>query len=113
MARILRRAKIRGYRKHWNIIGKPDFAWTDQKIALFIDGCFWHGCPRCNRPSKTNVAFWRKKIGDNQKRDKKVSKELRTQGWRVLRIWECRVDSRLTLKRITRVLGAKDQSFDP
>ena len=107
MARILRKAGLRGYRKHWRAPGKPDFAWPDRKIALFVDGCFWHGCPRCNRPSKSRVRFWRKKISDNRKRDLRVSRQLRREGWKVLRVWECRVKSVRTARRILKVLTVK------
>lgn len=100
MAKILRNAGLRGYRKHWNVAGKPDFAWPDRKIALFVDGCFWHGCPRCNRPSKSNLAFWRKKISDNKRRDLRNSRHLRRRGWKVLRVWECTITSVRTLRRI-------------
>lgn len=107
MARILRKAGLRGYRKHWKVLGKPDFAWPDRKIALFVDGCFWHGCPRCNRPSKSRVGFWRKKISDNRKRDLRVSRQLRRQGWKVLRVWECTVTSVRTARRIRKVLTVR------
>jgi DNA mismatch endonuclease, patch repair protein len=106
MAAILWKAGLRGYRKHWRVLGKPDFAWPGRKIALFVDGCFWHGCKRCNRPSKSNVAFWRHKVLQNQMRDKRISRRLRSEGWKVLRVWECRVTSDLTLKRIRETLAA-------
>ncbi len=107
MARVLRKAGLRGYRKHWKVQGKPDFAWPDRKIALFVDGCFWHGCPRCNRPSKSNVGFWRRKISANRKRDLRVSRQLRRQGWNVLRVWECTVSSVRTVNRIRKILTAR------
>jgi len=100
MGRLLWKSGLRGYRKHWPIVGKPDFAWPGRKVALFVDGCFWHGCPRCNRPSKSNLAFWRKKIRDNRRRDSRVCRQLRRQGWKVRRIWECRVMSASTVKCI-------------
>ena len=103
MGRILRRAGICGYRKHWRVTGKPDFAWPARKIALFVDGCYWHGCPRCNRPSKSNVSFWRAKISSNRQRDRRVNRELRKRGWKVVRVWECRVSSSLTLARLQRL----------
>src|SRR5882762_6154295 len=80
MARILRKAGLRGYRKHWQVAGKPDFAWPAKKTALFVDGCFWHGCRRCNRPSKSNLSFWREKISQNRTRDLRVSRQLRRDG---------------------------------
>ncbi len=91
---------LRGYRKHWHVDGTPDFAWPKLKVAVFVDGCFWHGCPKCDRPSKSNVAFWRRKIENNRERDRRVSRSLRRGGWIVVRIWECEVSSRRSLSRI-------------
>lgn len=104
MTGILRANHLRGYRTQWPVTGKPDFAWPKRKIALFIDGCFWHGCPTCNRPSKTNVRFWRAKIRNNRRRDAKVSRSLRKNGWVVLRVWECRVGTKGTVSRIARAV---------
>lgn len=107
MKTVLRRAGLGGYRKHWPVAGKPDFAWPRLKIALFVDGCFWHGCPRCNRPSKSNLAFWRKKLDDNERRDQRVAQRLRRTGWSVLRVWECRVEARSTVSRIRRAIEGR------
>ncbi len=107
MAKILRKVGLRGYRRHWKVTGKPDFAWPDRKIALFVDGCFWHGCPKCNRPSKSNVSFWRKKVSSNRKRDQRVSRQLRRRGWRVMRVWECAVESDRTKNRICAAFSSK------
>ena len=86
--KLLWASGVRGYRKHWKVAGKPDFAWPGRKIAVFVDGCFWHGCVRCKTLPDTNVEFWRKKIETNQARDKRVRKLLRMDGWTVLRFWE-------------------------
>jgi DNA mismatch endonuclease (patch repair protein) len=107
MAKVLRKEGLRGYRTQWMVPGKPDFAWPDRKIALFVDGCFWHGCPRCNRPSKSHVGFWRKKVSDNRRRDLRVSRRLRRQGWNVLRVWECVVTSARTAQRIRKALAVR------
>ena len=72
-----------------NIIGNPDFIFPNERIAIFVDGCFWHGCPRCKRSNPgTHRYFWKKKIKKNCQRDMKVKKELRKQGWIVVRYWE-------------------------
>ena len=104
MEELLRRSKIRGYRTQWPVDGKPDFAWPKSKVALFVDGCFWHGCPRCNRPSKSNLRFWNAKIASNRRRDARVARRLRKEGWSVLRVWECRVCEGRTLSRIMRAV---------
>lgn len=85
---LLRSAGLTGWRRHLPLPGKPDFAFPKHKVAVFVDGCFWHGCPKCYTRPKTNRAFWDKKREDNMARDRRVTRELRQRGWRVLRIWE-------------------------
>lgn len=70
------------------IYGKPDFAQSSAKIALFLDGCFWHGCPQHYREPETDRAFWKAKIERNRKRDAQVTARLESEGWRVMRVWE-------------------------
>ena len=79
---------IRGYRIHFDLPGKPDIVFTRKKIALFIDGCFWHKCPVCFQEPETRKEFWIKKIRSNIERDKKVNEQLSNDGWTVIRIWE-------------------------
>ena len=88
LGKLLWAAGVRGYRKQWKVAGKPDFAWPGRKIAVFVDGCFWHGCRRCKSLPQTNRAFWRNKIETNRARDRRVNRHLRRQGWIVLRFWE-------------------------
>jgi len=85
---LLKQSKITGWRRHLPLPGKPDFAFAKQKVAVFVDGCFWHGCPKCYTRPKTNRAFWDKKRADNMARDKRVTRQLRRQGWKVIRIWQ-------------------------
>ncbi len=93
MAQLLRKAKLKGWRRHLPLLGKPDFAWPLEHVALFVDGCFWHGHNCRNLSPRTNVTSWRNKIEKNRKRDKKVTRDLRAQGWSVLRVWECQLKS--------------------
>jgi len=87
--KILKSEKITGWRSHYNRVeGRPDFAFPKKKLAIFIDGCFWHGCKKHGTVPNTNVEFWEKKIEANKQRDKRVDKSLKSGGWRVLRIWE-------------------------
>jgi len=88
LRRALSEAKIRGYRLHYKLLGKPDIVFSKKKIAIFIDGCFWHKCPKCFSSPQTNRIFWLKKINSNVKRDKFVDLELKKKGWKVIRIWE-------------------------
>jgi DNA mismatch endonuclease, patch repair protein len=79
---------IKGYRIHYDLPGKPDIVFTKKKIAVFIDGCFWHKCPVDFQEPETRKEFWMKKINSNVERDKKVNEKLRFDGWIVLRFWE-------------------------
>jgi len=103
LGKLLWAAGLRGYRKHWHIVGKPDFAWPGRKAAVFVDGCFWHGCS-CKYLPRTNTKFWRNKIESNKRRDQRVVRELKQKGWKVLRIRECAVHKQSTLTRIVRLL---------
>jgi len=85
---ILRQAGISGWRRHVNLPGKPDFVFRSRRFAIFLDGCFWHGCPRCYRLPQDNRSYWKRKLIGNRRRDRSRSRELRSLGWRVLRIWE-------------------------
>jgi DNA mismatch endonuclease (patch repair protein) len=67
---------------------KIDIAFPTQKIAVFVDGCFWHGCPIHSHKITTNEAYWRPKLEKNKERDKLKTGKLKTQGWAVLRFWE-------------------------
>jgi DNA mismatch endonuclease, patch repair protein len=93
VAGLLRAAKISGWRRHSLIFGKPDFVFRTAKVALFVDGCFWHGCPRCYYVPKSSAAFWKAKVQRNMLRDRKVSRQLRKNGWKVTRVWECRLET--------------------
>jgi DNA mismatch endonuclease, patch repair protein len=92
-------AGLRGYRKHWRVLGRPDFAWPGLKVAVFVDGCFWHGC-LCKTIPKTNRRFWVRKIDGNRRRDHFVTMTLRRHGWKVIRIRECAIRSDFTVRRI-------------
>lgn len=72
-----------------NLPGNPDFVYPRKKIAVFVHGCFWHRCPKCNFDlPKTNREFWARKFARNAERDKLVKKELMDMGWRVIEVWE-------------------------
>jgi DNA mismatch endonuclease (patch repair protein) len=103
--KILRQNGITGWRRHLPIFGRPDFAFPKARVALFIDGCFWHGCPRCYRAPKSSQDYWRQKVTRNKKRDRQVSRRLRKDGWKVLRIRECQLKSPNHLLRLIRKSG--------
>ena len=88
---------LSGYRLHWKkVAGKPDIAYPKRKIAIFVNGCFWHRCPYCN-PSfpKTHIRFWKQKFKKNAERDLRKTQELQSLGWKVLIIWECQINESL------------------
>lgn len=88
LAALFREYGIKGWRRHYPIAGRPDFVFTRAKVAVFVDGCFWHGCPWHYRQPTSNVAFWQSKMEANRNRDKISSTRLRLEGWKVIRVWE-------------------------
>ena len=87
------------------IAGRPDFSFQNQKVAVFVDGCFWHGCPKCFQLPKQNRALWKAKIEGNRKRDRLVNGRLRRLGWKVIRIRECQLKNpENVLRKINRWL---------
>lgn len=107
LASLFRREGITGWRRHRPVFGKPDFVFPRLRLAVFVDGCFWHACPiHATRP-RNNAAFWRRKLAANQARDRKVNRTLRAAGWRVLRIWE----HELTRKGERKLLARLHRAF--
>lgn len=103
---LLRKHRIKGWRRHTPLFGKPDFVFRSSRLAIFIDGCFWHGCRvHCRLPS-SNGCYWVTKIERNRRRDKLVNHTLRLKGWQVLRIWEHDLATANQLKCVARVRRA-------
>ena len=88
---------LRGHRLHpKKVPSRPDIVYTKKKIAIFVNGCFWHRCPFCKLPlPKTNRVFWRNKFQKNIVRDKKNVSLLKKDGWRVVVIWECQLKNNI------------------
>jgi DNA mismatch endonuclease, patch repair protein len=85
----LARSGVRGWRlRPVGLPGKPDFLFPAERVVVFVDGCFWHGCPQHGTSAKSNAAFWAAKITANQARDLDTSRRLREAGWTVVRVWE-------------------------
>ncbi|MCL2605714.1 MAG: very short patch repair endonuclease [Coriobacteriia bacterium] len=91
MRKLLREAGYPGYRLQWKKVpGRPDIAYPGRKIAIFVNGCFWHRCPKCDLPlPKSNQEFWKAKFKRNIERDNRKINELEALGWKVFIIWEC------------------------
>ncbi|WP_341582784.1 very short patch repair endonuclease [Marinobacter metalliresistant] len=95
------------YRLKSKLPGNPDLLFTTYKVVVFVDGCFWHKCPDHFTAPKTRARFWQNKIDANVKRDQKNNQILRSQGWRVIRIWEHELKSSLeeSVGRVVQVLN--------
>lgn len=94
------------------ILGKPDFVFDKEKVIVFVDGCFWHGCNKhCSIP-RSNTEYWENKIKSNVARDKHLHRKLRYQGWHVLRIWEHELEQnpQSAIRRIARKLNHDTQN---
>jgi DNA mismatch endonuclease, patch repair protein len=137
LAKLFRQYRITGWRRHLKVklgelrnIGResttrkqrnkpktraqlavhPDFFFLHQRTAVFVDGCFWHGCPKHSNLPANNCPFWEKKLNGNKVRDRFVNRCLRKAGWRVVRIWEHDVAKRPNscIRRIQRALEPDD-----
>jgi DNA mismatch endonuclease (patch repair protein) len=97
LAKVFRAEGWSGWRRQRKVGGliaggrfqvRPDFVFTARRLAVFVDGCFWHGCPRHGTRPRGNAAFWRAKFRRNRERDRRDTRNLRRAGWKVLRLWE-------------------------
>jgi DNA mismatch endonuclease (patch repair protein) len=105
---LFRQFGIKGWRRNQKLLGRPDFVFQRRRFAVFVDGCFWHGCPQCYRRPASNRSYWDAKALRNKLRDRKVTLGLKTSGWRVMRIWEhelARKNQTQLVRRIQRALA--------
>ncbi len=125
---LMRELDIIGWRRHFLLQAKvgslkdtilkvrPDFVFRRERLAVFVDGCFWHGCPRCYVRPKQNRKFWGTKVAVNQARDLRQSRALKAAGWKVLRIWECALTNKQvgrTMGRLQRALASQSIKMNP
>lgn len=106
MVVLLRRRGVTGWRRHVRLFGNPDFVFPKERVALFVDGCFWHGCPKHATRPASNRAFWEKKFARNRIRDRLVTRTLKQLGWRVLRVWQHELARRNEGRLISRLAHA-------
>lgn len=106
LAILLREKGISGWRRNSRVHGQPDFVWQRYKIAVFVDGCFWHGHNCRNLTPSKNRAAWLQKFSRTKLRDRYITRSLRKTGWNVIRIWECKLNRApdRIIKRITKAL---------
>lgn len=86
---LFKQNNIHGWRRNYKAKGHPDFVFLEKKIAIFVDGCFWHGHDCRNTRPADNADFWQKKRERNMLHDKKITNLFESRGWTVIRIWEC------------------------
>jgi DNA mismatch endonuclease, patch repair protein len=111
---LFRSWNITGWRRDQKLFGRPDFVFRRQRVALFVDGDFWHGHPRRGRMPKTNTEFWNGKIEANRRRDREVTATLRKAGWTVVRVWESALAEcpALVARRICEALKGADARIE-
>lgn len=112
MRKALRDAGYPGYRLNWKKApGHPDICYPGRKVAIFVNGCFWHQCPICKPPMpKHNADYWIPKLQRNVERDKEKTMQLEMEGWFVITVWECEIRKNLdnTVRRVIEVLEILD-----
>lgn len=111
LRKALYRAGLRGYRLHRrDLAGRPDIAFVGRKVAVFVHGCFWHGCPHCTpRRPGSHQQFWNAKLDRNIARDREKARALRQAGWAVVVVWACRLqrDPDGQVRRVARALASR------
>ncbi len=106
----LMRNVIRGWRvRSSNLIGNPDFVFQKSRLVVFVDGCFWHKCPKCFRRPFSSRSYWDKKIIQNRMRDIKINRVLTKESWRIVRLWECELKSSLE-RCINKIITLRNES---
>lgn len=103
MIQIFKELKISGWRRTYPLIGKPDFVFPKKRVAVFVDGCFWHGHDCRNVTPKDNSDFWSKKRVYNKAHDQEVNNLLSDKGWKVVRIWECELKNKNREKLVKKI----------
>lgn len=89
LIKLFKELNIKGWRRNYKVEGKPDFVFLDKRIAIFVDGCFWHGHDCRNVTPANNLNYWENKRIKNKLRDTQINERFESRGWTVIRIWEC------------------------
>jgi len=100
LMKLFKELGIKGWRRRFRLLGNPDFVFPKGHIAVFADGCFWHGHNCRNTKPKDNADYWKRKIQRNKARDKTITKDLQQNGWQVIRVWECEIKKRRLQKQL-------------
>ena len=96
LIQIFKKFGIKGWRRKYKLVGHPDFVFPKERIAVFADGCFWHGHGCRNIKPRTHAEYWQQKIQRNKERDTNITKLLQEKGWQVVRLWECEIKNILS-----------------
>lgn len=104
LIQIFEESNIKGWRRNYPVKGHPDFVFLDKKIAIFVDGCFWHGHDCRNTRPSDNADYWNKKRERNMKHDKEVTALFEQRGWTVIRIWECELKKKNRIDLLNKLL---------
>jgi DNA mismatch endonuclease (patch repair protein) len=109
LVKLFRAAGLKGWRRHAAILGRPDFVFAKQGVAIFVDGCFWHGCAKHCRMPASNRKYWVAKIERNVRRDSLTRKTLQSKGWKVLRVWEHELKRRpqQVMRKVAEAIGSR------
>ncbi len=108
LIQVFRENSIKGWRRGYPVKGHPDFVFLDKKIAVFVDGCFWHGHDCRNTRPADHAEYWAKKRERNISHDKEVTAMFEQRGWRVIRIWECELKKKNRELLLRKIEGLKD-----
>lgn len=107
LIKIFKEYDIKGWRRNYNVKGHPDFVFLDKKIAVFVDGCFWHGHDCRNTRPSSNADYWNKKRERNIEHDKEITEMFEKRGWIVLRIWECELKRKNTEMLLEKLISLR------
>ncbi|MDM8542513.1 very short patch repair endonuclease [Desulfococcaceae bacterium HSG9] len=100
------------YRLHYKLPGRPDFVFVKQRVAIFVDGCFWHGCPIHYSAPQTREQFWKEKLKKNVLRDLAVNDDLKSEQWRVQRVWQHDLkELDKVVNKLVKILNSNDKSY--
>ena len=111
LIKVFHQQGIRGWRRHYDVKGHPDFVFLNRRIAVFVDGCFWHGHDCRNTRPTDNAEYWDKKRQRNIVHDQEITELFEKRGWTVIRIWECELkkkNSSLLLQKLKSLIGENE-----
>ena len=112
MVKLFKDNNITGWRRTYPVKGRPDFVFLDIRIAIFVDGCFWHGHDCRNTRPADHAEYWQKKRERNIQRDKETTERFQKRGWTVVRIWECELKKKNLAATAKRLLSALNKTIE-